>query len=158
MFDVYTIEKTIAALAIVSGCAWKLVEIFKPLFNKIKAEDFRGMAKALAAGVLGWALAWGFGIQALNAIGYSLNPAVDAIVAGILASGGAAVFNILYDILKVLKELIGTKVGINYAKMDETDAHTAAIVSSIPYNDRPSSEITVAPQYTSNPLPEIVNS
>jgi Na+/serine symporter len=118
------LEKALFALAIVSGSSWKLVDIFKPLFNKIVAEDIRGMAKAIAAGVIGWALAWGFGVQALNALGYNIHPALDAVLAGLLASGGAALFNILYDILKVLKEFVGAKTMKSYAEVDKIDADT----------------------------------
>ena len=113
MIDIELIEKTLLALAVVSGVAWKLVDVFKPLFNKIVAEDIRGMVKSIAAGVLGWALAWGFGVPALNALGYTLPLPVDAIIAGTLSAGGAAVFNVLYDILKSLKDLVQTRVGIN---------------------------------------------
>jgi Na+/serine symporter len=119
MLNPELIEKVLIALAAVSGCSWKLVEIFKPLFNKLKDEDIRGMVKAIFAGILGWGLAWAFGVQTLNALGYNLHPALDAVVAGLLTSGGAAVFNVLYDILKVVKDLLSSRVGVDYAKTDQ---------------------------------------
>ena len=121
--DIELIEKTLLALSVVAGCSWKLVEIFKPLFNKINALDIRDMVKAVSAGVVGWGLSWAFGVQALNALGYSLHPALDSVVAGLLASGGAAVFNVLYDILKVLKDLVGAKVGKTFADIDATESN-----------------------------------
>ena len=106
------IEKVLLSVSAVSGASWKVIDIFKPLFNKITAEDWRGMAKSLAAGVVGWAAAWAFGVQALNAIGYTVHPALDSIIVGLLSAGGAAVINVLYDLLKVLKDFVVARTAI----------------------------------------------
>lgn len=109
MFDVEIIKQTLVALSVVSGVVWQLVEVFKPLFDKVIDTPVRHMLKSIAAGVLAWASSWGFGIPALNALGYNIHPALDAVLVGVLCSGGAAVFNLLFNILNILKELIRAK-------------------------------------------------
>jgi hypothetical protein len=106
------IWKTVGGLAALSACSWKVVEIFAPLFDKITKDDIRHMIKAVSAGVIGWLAAWGFGVVALNALGYGLHPAVDAIVAGVLCAGGADVFNVLFKILEIAYALLKAKVGM----------------------------------------------
>ena len=119
------VERIIITLAILSGSVWKLIDIFKPLFAKILNDDTRGMIKSICAGFVGWGMAWAFGVQTLNALGYVLHPALDAILAGLVISGGAGIFNVLYDILKVWKEYTAARVVVPITPTLGTLTYTA---------------------------------
>lgn len=106
--------KVVGTLAALSAASWQAVEVFQPLFAKITKDEIRWMIKKVCAGIVAWGAAWAFGIPAINAFGYNIPAALDAILVGLLATGGAAVFNVIFDLLKIWKDYSIARVSLTY--------------------------------------------
>ena len=108
------IENLIAVFAVlltISFAAERLIEVFKPLFEKITSPTWQGSTKLLSAILIGTACAfllqfnlfWKLGVASVaNIVGY--------IAAGLIASTGSTTINRLLEWLKTLRNDTTTTV------------------------------------------------
>lgn len=92
-------------LSIISGGAERLIEIAKPLFNKIKSEEWRSSLKLLSAITIGSLLAALSHFDMLNRITIIGVPVIVSYIgAGLISSIGSTALNRFLDWLKSLRE------------------------------------------------------
>lgn len=103
-----TIESIVAVFTVLltmSLAAERLIELFKPLYDKISSDNWRRSAKLLSAVLIGLVCAFLFRFDMLLWLGISgLNPLVGYAAAGLVASTGSTTINRLLDWLKSLEK------------------------------------------------------
>ena len=102
-----TIESLTAVFAVlltISLATERLIELGKPLYDKITSQVWRSSAKLLSAVVIGLFLAFMFKFDLLNWLSIpNLSPIIGYAAAGLLASTGSTTINRLLDWLKSLE-------------------------------------------------------
>lgn len=102
------IENLIAVLAVlltISYAVERLIEVFKPLFEKITSHTWQSSIKLLTAIIIGTACAFLLEFDMFWKLGVaSVAPIVGYIAAGLIASTGSTTINRLLEWLKTLRK------------------------------------------------------
>ena len=99
-----SIGVALAAVAIVAAAVERGVELFRPLWNKIKNTDIQNTAKIGAALLLGFFVASVTKIDFFAMLGLSgLAPLAGYVAVAVLASAGASPWHALLEWLKTLR-------------------------------------------------------
>jgi hypothetical protein len=116
-----------AVLLTISLGAERLIEAFKPLFDKI-VDSWRGSVKLIAAILIGFGLAALFRFDMLERLTITNTlPVVGYAVAGLIASTGSTTINRLLEWLKTLRS--DTTVTVSKYS-DESSVDTSVTVKS----------------------------
>ncbi len=107
MFDWSLLDKivaVVATLATLSVIVERGLELVKPLFLKIKDENWQKSAKIAAATLVGFGLAAVLKYDALAQFGLSVPAWVGFLATGAAISGGSSVWHPILEWLKTIKE------------------------------------------------------
>jgi len=107
------IENLIAVFAVlltISFAAERLIEVFKPLFEKITSPTWQGSTKLLSAILIGTACAFLLQFNLFLKLGVSVADIVGYLFAGLIASTGSTTINRLLEWLKTLRNDTTTTV------------------------------------------------
>ena len=100
--DSQVLVTVFTVLLTISLSAERLIELGKPLYEKIAIDVWRKSAKLLSAVVIGFFLAILFKFDMLSVLGVGVNPYVGYLAAGLVTSTGSTTINRLLDWLKSL--------------------------------------------------------
>jgi hypothetical protein len=93
-----------AILSTISLAAERLIEMAKPLFNKIKYPEWQASAKLFSAIIIGFCCSALFRFDLLAQLGISgVSVLVGYLAAGLISSSGSTVINRFLEWLKTLK-------------------------------------------------------
>ena len=107
------IENLIAVFAVlltISFAAERLIEVFKPLFEKITSPTWQSSIKLLSAILIGTACAFLLQFNLFWKLGVSVADIVGYLFAGLIASTGSTTINRLLEWLKTLRNDTTTTV------------------------------------------------
>lgn len=129
-------------LSIFSGGAERLIEVAKPLFNKIKSEEWRSSLKLLSAIIIGSLLAALARFDMLDRITVIGVPIIISYIgAGLISSIGSTTLNRFLDWLKSLRNDTTTTVTKTFFEKD--DSSTDVVVKTISSSEKTPVDETV---------------
>lgn len=98
-----TIEGVLAVAITLAAATERLIEIVKPLFEKIPNLDWQKAAKVAGAVLVGFGLSALTGFDVLAQFGLSVAPVLGYAAGGLLISAGSSTIHPILEWLKTIK-------------------------------------------------------
>ncbi len=98
------IEQALAIALTLAAASERLIELVKPLFLKIKDENWQKSAKVAGAALVGFGLSALFGFNVLDKFGVTAAPVLGFLASGLLIGSGSSVIHPLLEWLKSIKQ------------------------------------------------------
>ena len=103
--DVQSLVAVFTVLLTISLSAERLIELGKPLYEKITSDTWRKSAKLLSAVFIGFFLSILFKFDMLNVLGVlGVSPYIGYLAVGLVTSSGSTTINRLLEWLKSLED------------------------------------------------------